>query len=103
VRARTRTTHDTNRSGVYLPDEPNTFQFCIPQVFCDVKFAGQGKQEEGEDHNGLGEEGISEVEEIWQAITELDAKLKILVDTLRINWSALWTIYGVLLFGWGLL
>jgi hypothetical protein len=78
-------TSDSIKSGVYLPDEPKMFRFCKPKVFGDVKFASQGKGEEEEDHNGLEGEAVSEIEEVWQAITELNAKLKDMVNTLKIN------------------
>jgi hypothetical protein len=79
----------SNTSGIYLPNELGMFEFVEPQVFGDIEFATQPKQEEravdyctgGE----KGEESCKELDKIRNFLKQLNNKLHLLVVSVKSN------------------
>ncbi len=74
----------SSTSGIYLPDEPNTFVFMEPQVFGDVKFKTElpKREEKAIDYctdEDKEEDICKELDKLRMVIKQLNSKLHLLV------------------------
>jgi hypothetical protein len=81
-------------SGISVGDEPSTFKFWNPPTFGNLKF--RKCEDQGEDTDGDVMEDAKEdeeIREIWEVIKDLDTRLLLFVEAVRVNQVSMMDYY----------